>query len=138
MKEFVNKLISRLKKERKRWNDNIDFLEQTQEYQDRRIAVAKSQGYSGAYFNAIEIVNQLAEEYKGGWIPCNKKLPKNWEYVHATCISLIDDREPWVIEGFYNNITGWKELTPMIYLGHAEVIAWKPYKLPAPYKPKGE
>ena len=89
MKEFVNKLISRLKKERKRWNDNIDFLEQTQEYQDRRIAVAKSQGYSGAYFNAIEIVNELAEEYintsidtSSGWIPCGKKLPdESGEYL---------------------------------------------------------
>jgi hypothetical protein len=25
---------------------------------------------------AIEIVNQLAEEYKGGWIACGERLPK--------------------------------------------------------------
>lgn len=64
MKEFIEKLNSRLEEERKRYTDNIDFLEETQKYEDRRIAVAKSQGYSGAYFNSIEIVNQLAEEYK--------------------------------------------------------------------------
>ena len=126
MKEFIEKLIGRLEEETDCPNCSM------------YCADANICGFDAMRKQAIEIVNQLAEEYKGGWIPCNKKLPKNWEYVHATCISLIDDREPWVIEGFYNNIPGWKELTPMIYLGHAEVIAWKPYKLPAPYKPKGE
>ena len=59
MKEFVDKLISRL--------------------EEREVqAYAKVDGgvtYQ-AYRNAIEIVTQVAEEYNNRWIPCSEKLPE--------------------------------------------------------------
>ena len=131
MKEFIEKLIGRLEDLRKR-NSEI-------EGQD-------SQSRSKAYANSIEIVNQLAEEYKlfgnseqvnNGWIPCSERFPEDWEYVYATCISMIDNREPWVIEGlYYNGCGGFERMSPMLELGDAKVIAWMPKELPAPYQPK--
>ena len=66
MKEFVEKLIGRLE-ERSAWH---------QRYGDTR-------GYTFAgYEGAIEIVNQLAEEYNNGWIPCSERLPEKYgEYL---------------------------------------------------------
>lgn len=61
MKEFIEKLNSRLK-ERSAWH---------QKYGD-------SSGYTFAgYEGAISIVNELAEEHKGGWIPVSERLPED-------------------------------------------------------------
>ena len=56
MKEFVKKLIGRLEEVT---HDNPMI---TRNYILRK--------------DAISIVNQLAEEYNNGWIPCEKELPK--------------------------------------------------------------
>lgn len=60
MKEFIDKLIERLEEYRNfEDHDNLD-----------------RQCIDGA----IEIVNELAEEYKGGWIACSERLPEQTEY----------------------------------------------------------
>ena len=64
MKEFIDKLIERLEDERKSGLALHDF------------------GVVGSYVNAISIVNELAEEYKGGWISVNDRLPEeNGKYI---------------------------------------------------------
>lgn len=58
MKEFIDKLINELEK-----------------LGEHCLYMNNWQGQT-AICDAIEIVNELAEEYNGGWIPCSERLPK--------------------------------------------------------------
>lgn len=66
------------------------------------------------------------------WIPCSEKMPPDYQWYYATCKSLVDNRENWVVEGCY---TPWEHFnsTPMIKCGEAEVIAWMPKEFPEPW-----
>lgn len=133
MKEFIEKLIGRLE-------------EQAEQYR-RRGFEHEEKGYSAmadkyygkqcSYLHSIEIVNQLAEEYKQDldkvsqdWIPCSKSLPFTTGYYLVT------------IKGFNRPMYAWWLSTEKIwhYLNSTkvidDVIAW--CELPAPYQPKGE
>jgi len=68
-----------------------------------------------------------------GWIPCSEKMPPDYQWYYATCKSLVDNRENWVVEGCY---TPWEHFnsTPMIKCGQAEVIAWMPKEFPEPWE----
>lgn len=64
MKEFIEKLIGRLEEAKNRARRHYNYGNET------------------AYLYSIEIVNELAEEYKvsempTGWIPCSERLPKD-------------------------------------------------------------
>ena len=80
------------------------------------------------------------------WIPVSERLPKPFTYVNATCRSLVDNREDWVVETIYlpipkeNNERGYSDWgnIPMLNLGKAEVIAWMERKIPEPYKESDE
>lgn len=80
------------------------------------------------YDSAIQIVNELAEEYKGGWIPCERELPKDFKAVFITAIALngtyYTEIGKWNGKQWYHGATNTK-------IDIAEVIAWMP--LPAPY-----
>ena len=67
------------------------------------------------------------------WIPCSERLPKDFQPFYATCRSNIDNRENWVIEGYY---TPWRGFNPppLVEEGKAEIIAWMPKELPEPYR----
>ena len=88
----------------------------------------------------LKELKQLREQAE--WIPCSERLPKPFTYVNATCRSLADNRENWVIETMYlpipkeNNAQGYSDWgnIPMINWGKAEVIAWMERKIPEPYK----
>lgn len=125
MKEFINKLIERLEEEHEKCIN--------------RYGVVGGNLPASEVKQCMEIVNQLAEEYKGGWIPVSERLPKIGTLVLATTESgnVCDDvliydyvcstsKEPcfhmWDDEM-------WNCYTP-------RVIAWQP--LPEPYQPKGE
>lgn len=78
---------------------------------------------------AIKIINELTEEYKGGWIPCNERLPENdCEYLvtlrdgEVTTAKYIQEENVWVdtIEEYFEY----------------PCIAWK--LLPRPYKEGSE
>lgn len=73
---------------------------------------------------AKQIVQEVSEEYKGGWIPCNDRLPKNDCY----CLVTTSDMEIGIREYGYSKGFGWD--------GFERIIAWQP--LPEPYQPKGE
>ena len=76
------------------------------------------------------------------WIPVSEKLPEPFTFVNATCRSLVDDRENWVVETLYlpipkevnkNGYSDWGNI-PMLNWGEAEVIAWVERIIPQPYK----
>ena len=80
------------------------------------------------------------------WIPVSEKLPQPYMFVNATCRSLIDDRENWVIETIYlpipkevnkHGYSDWGNI-PMLNWGEAEVIAWVERIIPQPYKAESE
>jgi len=80
------------------------------------------------------------------WTSVSEKLPEPFTYVNATCRSLIDDREDWVIETLYLPIpkeankygySDWGNI-PMLNRGDAEVIAWVERIIPEPYKARSE
>ena len=74
--------------------------------------------------DAIKIVNDVAEEYNGGWIPCSERLPKYGEVVMCSCTN----------GGITISCITHKGVTPSksVRFGQHSVIAWQP--LPEPYK----
>lgn len=94
--------------------------------------------------DTANLLEELEQEPK--WIPVSEKLPEPFTFVNATCRSLIDDREDWVIETIYSPIpkevneygfSDWGNI-PMLNCGEAEVIAWVERIIPQPYKVESE
>ena len=86
------------------------------------------------------IIKALEQEPR--WIPVSEKLPKPYMFVYATCRSLVDDRDNWVVETIYlpipekynpRHYSDWGNI-PMLNWGEAEVIAWMKRIIPEPYK----
>lgn len=107
MKEFIEKLIKRLDEHCKTdcngFCSTCDFKE------------------------TFQIVKDLAEEHKGGWIPCSERLPdKSGNYIVCNKHSEI-----WVANWFDNT---WWGIEKKCRWGN--IIAWQP--LPEPYQQKGE
>ena len=118
MKEAFEKIIERLEKVR----DEREFVA------EHTLDVFPD-GQVPGLEKAIEIVNQVAEEYNQGWIPCSVGLPKAHIEVWITYKwddgSIHVDRDR-VMHGEW-------------YCTKREaVIAWQYMKVPEPYKPKGE
>ena len=91
---------------------------------------------NSAYHKVKNIVQEVAEEYNGGWIPCSERLP---EEAFGCLVTVIDCES--VTQTDFENILpyfvgydgeSWNdsdgEEIPF------EVIAWQP--LPEPYKEK--
>ena len=97
------------------------------------------------YEEAVNMaIKALKQEPK--WIPVSEKLPEPFMYVNATCRSLVDDRENWVVETIYlpipkevnkHGYSDWGNI-PMLNCGEAEVIAWVKRIIPQPYKAERE
>lgn len=87
-----------------------------------------------AYINAIEIVKQEADQYKGGWIPCSDRLPEE----AFGCLVTVIDCNPVTQKEFENILpyvvgydgNGWNDIDGETI--PFEVIAWMPQ--PEPYK----
>lgn len=119
MKEFVEKLISRLGK----------FQE-----------ISKVKGIYGeyrAYSNAIEIVNQLAEEYintstehincsTDGWIPCSEEEEPNEYGQYIVYVQHYTNKDLFNV-----TVAEWFGEWKINY--EWNIIAWQP--LPSPYTP---
>ena len=110
MKEFIKKLIARIMLESasckiyKLINPNKEDIAEF-----------------NAYKKCIEIVNQVAEEYNNGWIPCSERLPEEYQMV-LTC-----DKDGWVSTHINMPYKGVKNDFECGYY-----TAWQP--LPQPYK----
>lgn len=113
MQEFIEMLISRLEEEKSDWN------------YDYNVPINK----------AIEIVNQLAEDYNNGWRSTELELPpmpKENPLFDNKPLELylvsMGSGYPW--RAFWNGkyfTDGWRKVEPK---------AWQP--LPPDYQPKGE
>ena len=102
--------------------------------------------------NAIEIVQEVAEEYNGGWIPCSERLPEECVPVNVTWINRnpesyyakIKDVPFSAAAVYYNSKWYWYSSTCVDYLSEygkndfdlvdkdIDVVAWQP--LPKPFK----
>ena len=78
---------------------------------------------------AKQIVQEVAEEYNGGWIPCSERLPEeSGEYLVTSKIYFIPDHVDEIDNyvgvkiSHYSTRYGWLD---------DEVMAWQP--LPEPY-----
>ena len=114
MKEFVEKLINRLE----------ELITDTYY---KSVEGSRSAGIeNNAYHNVKKIVNQLAEEYKGGWIPCSERLPDKYCHCLVTRRNDYEDgsfdsdvrEDVWIeLEGVW----GWQSKFEGLI---DEVIAW--------------
>lgn len=95
MKEFINKLIE-------------SFLGECVIYAEN-------------YEKALNIANELTEEYNNGWIPCSERLPEANQKV-LTC-----DKDGWISVNINMPYIGVRNDFECGYY-----VAWMP--LPAPYK----
>lgn len=99
--------------------------------------------------DAKEIVQEVAEEYNNGWIPCSERLPEESGYYLVTYHYWSDGNflpkydDTYVRRLHYQiseHFVGWnypKNVDDRAENDcHKEVIAWQP--LPEPYQPKGE
>ena len=120
MKEFIEKLIGRLEEIRLLHADLAQSEKLTEEEQ---ITHAR---FCGCFTKAKQIVNELAEEYNNGWIPCSERLPEEEDYylvtkeddiAYSIDIALWNPHYHWSNNGFHKA---------------DKVIAWQP--LPTPYK----
>ena len=120
MKEFVEKLIDRLKHK-----IIAPYFAINAEYVTFR--------------NVEKIANELVEEYNNGWIPCNERLPEPGKRYLVSCIVKTGDIEEHTVwHAIYAGARGWytvesKALNTEV---KREVIAWQP--LPESYKPQQE
>lgn len=79
---------------------------------------------NSAYHKVKKIVQEVSEEYNGGWIPCSERLPKYGEVVMCSCTN----------GGITISCITHKGVTPSksVRFGQHSVIAWQP--LLEPYK----
>lgn len=133
MNEFIEKLIGRLEEK-----ENEAVLKAPNTSDISNIEYQKWMMKSYGFKESIEIVNQLAEEYRQdldknsqGWIPCSERLPeKNGMYLVTQKRYSLDTRRMIGIETDYVQFSC-GEWCRARFL---EVIAWQP--LPSPYQPK--
>ena len=125
MKEFIDKLISRLEEEAKLAEiDRERYLHGNA----NQFNYGKAVGYGNAISTAISIVNQLAEEYNNGWIPVSERLP-----VYLDNVLVCTKNGGRTIAHLKHTPIEWRDM----YMNKIDdVIAWK--YLDAPYQPKGE
>ena len=128
--EYINEIAEQMKAELEE--------EKSKGYYDSNSVI----GEKNCWNKAIEIVNELAEEYKGGWIPCSSgEMPKCGEF---------DVKKVWVTMhrkevDFYftqrlkwnNYYKRWEWLNGKKLAEEWEVVAWMYVEVPKPYKEEG-
>jgi hypothetical protein len=136
MKEFIEKLFGRLREEK----HIVYEYEHSSQYEPKETEVVD-------YEDTIEIINQLAEEYNNGWIPCSERLPEKRDWY----LAIFKEPDtgfialPYIAEYLMGNHTayttndGWiiKDCTDIcdresLYHKNLECVAWMP--LPDPMK----
>lgn len=119
MNEFIKKLVGKLEKEQKSYEAEHAW------------------NYAKGLEYAVEIINELAEEYgkdtnvtTNGWIPCSERLPEE-----AACylVAWMDERNKPI--PFYEIVefdsVDWCEGYIPQAEGNYRILAWQP--LPTPY-----
>ena len=104
----------------------------------------RNKGFNDGIHKAREIVKEVAEEYNGGWIPCNDRLPdkdKN-EYIVQKTNGFIDilgfTKDAYKLDRYdFVKYKGKKKQLFYDYISEygyieCECVAWQP--LPEPFK----
>ena len=130
MKEFIDKLISRLDEEKQ---ENPCRNTQCKDCKYTNECYEGEKSFKVGFDNIEAIVNELAEEFKvsempTGWIPCSERLPSESGKYLVTAKNItgwwILENNVFVCDYAYDTFIfqGWED---------NEVIAW--CELPAPY-----
>ena len=85
--------------------------------------------WNRAIYKSTEIVQEVAEEYNNGWIPCSIDLSKEKDGMVLIC---CEDGN--VMTGKHSEFSDTWYKGDMYAVGGSNVIAWQP--LPEPYKEK--
>ena len=114
----------------------------------RVVKTDEDEEWNRAIYKSTEIVQEVAEEYNNGWIPCSERLPeeRDWylavfEEVDTGFIGLpsIADylmgehtiyttEDGWII----HNCTDREDVSSEYYYKNLRCVAWQP--LPEPFK----
>lgn len=133
MKQFIDNLISRLEERKKEWTaKGIEFSFAG----GTTIVDERAFGTGSGLYEAIGIVNQLAEEYKGGWIPCSDRLPEKNDSVLCWAKSTARGGDVCFVGSCHNGF--WflqSSADTHTFPGQYVVVAWKPIE---PYRKEGE
>ena len=127
MKEAFEKILERLEAKKQYFQKFYEADGKTEE--DECINKATQL----AFDDAKNIVQEVAEEYKDGWIPCSERLPEdNGVYF----VTLDDDIMPRCIDvrNFRNGVFEQRFIVSPLQgkCPEEKVVAWMP--LPEPYK----
>ena len=132
MKEFIDKLIGRLEKLKYDVVDDKCPVEKNSRECEMEYACET------CYLTkAINIVNELAEEYNNGWIPCSERLPEKDVYVlcqgnHSIFIACIDSLDnKWRDDHYHTRTTikAWQPLPPVYKECTQSSTEWKQHLL---------
>ena len=81
---------------------------------------------------AKQIVQEVAEEYNGGWIPCSERLPEPYQKVIVSYMDSYIGGIYDVCEGQYVYSLHIWDISDYMSDDDFKVLAWKP--LPEPFK----
>ena len=129
MKEAFEKILERLDEELRKSEEryyrylddsNLPCMFDKSDIEEKRVDTIKEM---------LEIVQEVAEEYNGGWIPCSEKLPELRKDVLITVkyTGFMGMYGYWIRTGHMEAENDWWGDCAV-----GEVIAWQP--LPEPFK----
>ena len=139
--KILERIEEKLKKSEERYHrylddSNLPCMFDKSDIEETRVDTIKEM---------LEIVQEVAEEYKGGWIPCSEGLPEESGYYLVTYHDWSDGNflpkydDTYVRRLHYqisDHFVGWnypKNVDDRAENDcHKEVIAWQP--LPEPFK----
>ena len=125
--KIFEKLEEELRKSEERYHrylddSNLPCMFDKSDIEEKRVDTIKEM---------LEIVQEVSEEYKGGWIPCSERLPEAGKrYLVSAIWKDKDFEKSAVYDAVYGSDGLWHSYNyePVSY----KVIAWKP--LPEPFK----
>ena len=127
--KILERLEEKLKKSEERYHrylddGNLSCMFDRSDIEEKRVDTIKEM---------IEIVHEVAEEYKGGWIPCSERLPEIDGNTSDTV--LVCGSNGFLYMAFWCDDLQWRfcecgmAKEPVLW---TEIVAWQP--LPEPYK----
>lgn len=104
----------------------LEMLESTKDiaHDDSVAELVSTRIWNKALYKAKQIVQEVAEEYNGGWIPCSERLPEEslnsvigWDEYRQRCCFVQYYCGRWILGNEIDSV---------------KIIAWQP--LPEPFK----